>query len=83
MICDKHEECTEGDCQCPEYRERQNIEAEVDAVNRADAIRAEAVLWNLQHAGSSLAKMIVDGAGREQARAFVHLVLRTAKAINC
>jgi hypothetical protein len=79
----KHEECCQGDCGCPEYQQRKNIEREIDAVNQADSAYAEAVLSNLQYSGSALAKLVIDGAGRDQARAFVHQVMVIAKALRC
>jgi hypothetical protein len=86
MICaackdNNHDECSGGDCQCPDFLERKNTEAEVTAVSRADAMYAETVLANLQN--SSIARLIINGAGREQAKVFVHQILRTAKAMNC
>ena len=79
----RHSDCALGDCACPDYKQRKNIEHELEAVNRADATYAEAVLSNLQYGGSAICKTIIDGAGRDQATAFVHQVLRTAKAMKC
>ena len=79
----RHDECSLEDCECPDYEQRKNIERELEAVCRADSAYAEVVLSNLQSSGSNLAKLVIDGAGRDAALTFVCQILRTAKGMKC
>jgi len=76
-----HSDCTGGDCQC---EQRQLEEIEYDLANRieSDAL-AETICSNLLAAGSGVARMVANGAGREHMREFVRQVLRARRtAVN-
>jgi hypothetical protein len=88
MICEpckqgRHRDCELGECRCPSRKEDEAVEQSLLAVRRSDSAYAEAVLSTLQYSGSPIARLIIEGAGREQARAFVCEIIATARAINC
>lgn len=78
----RHDDCVLGECACPEFQERKRIERELEAITRADATYAEAVLSTLQYGGSAVAKMIIDGAGRDQTKLFVTQILAGARSMR-
>ena len=42
-----HGAYSEGDCACPSFQERKNVDREITAVNRGDTAFAEVVLSSL------------------------------------
>lgn len=88
MICQpcmegNHFCCIGGDCACPDRIEDEQIEHCLRAVRNGDEKLAETVYNNLLHGGSSVTRMLVDGAGRDSVVLFVQQVLRVNRAINC
>jgi hypothetical protein len=88
MICTpcmegNHFGCTSGDCACPQRIEDEQIERCLRAVHNGDEKLAETVYNSLLHSGSSVTRMLVDGAGRDSVVLFVQQVLRVNRAINC
>ena len=79
----RHDECEGPDCDCPKRREDAEIDRQIKAVSSRDAAVAESVLSTLQYSGSPLARMIIEGAGRDRTRAFVHEIVRTVAAMRC
>lgn len=78
-----HDNCTGPGCDCPKRQQDEAVERQVAAVTKQDAAYAESVLSTLQYSGSPIARLIIDGAGRDRTRAFVAEILRTAAAIRC
>ena len=87
MICEacksgNHNQCAKGDCECPTFLEEKKVQEELAAVSRADYVLAEAILSNVQYSGSAVAKIIIDGAGRDQSKLFVTQILAGARSMR-
>ena len=88
MICKacrkgNHSSCTGGDCDCPDLLEEKQIKQSMTASRQSDAAFAETVYSTLLHGGSDVARMLTDGAGRDNVQLFVQQILRTYKAVQC
>jgi hypothetical protein len=79
----RHDECEGPECDCPKRREDAEIDRQVKSMSSRDAVLAESILSTLQGVGSPLARMIIEGAGRDRTLAFVHEIVRTAAALRC
>ena len=87
MICEacksgNHDQCAKGDCECPTFLEEKKVQEELAAVSRADYAFCEAILSNVQYSGSAVARMIIEGAGREQTKLFINQVLVSSRAMR-
>jgi hypothetical protein len=88
MICEpcktgRHEDCTLGDCACPERREQQAVERRLNAIRATDERLANLVYTTLLYGGSAEARILTDGAGRDTVRLFVCQIIGTLRSINC
>lgn len=73
--------CEEGDCECPRRAQDQQIDRLVNS--GADEGLAETIYSNLLYGGSPVARMLTDGAGKDNVKVFIQQVLRGYKAIKC
>lgn len=85
MICKAcrvglHQACEQGECECGR---RDPVEEIIEASNRLDEALADTVYSALMMAGSEVARMVTDGAGKDAVRQFIQQVLRTHRAIRC
>lgn len=88
MICDpckagRHDDCTFGDCDCPERREQEAVERRLRAIQATDERIAGQVYTTLLYGGSDVARMLTEGAGRDAVRSFVQQVIGTLRSMNC
>jgi len=78
----RHRECAEGDCDCPSREEEEAIDRSITAFRQGDEELADMILSNLLARSSRVATMIADGAGRDNTKLFVQLVIRSYKSVN-
>jgi len=85
MICEPcrrgdHKCCEEGDCQCAD-RVNQQIERDVIGYRGDDGI-VETIYSNVLYSGSDVARMMVQGARKENVKLFITQILRAYKAMR-
>ena len=88
MICGpckvgRHDDCTLGDCDCSERREREAVECRLRAIRATDERLAASVYTTLLYGGSAEAPILTDGAGRDAVRLFVCQIIGTLRSMNC
>lgn len=88
MICEsckagQHDNCTHGDCECPERRQQQAVERYIRATRATDERLARQVYSTLLYSGSDVARMLTEEAGSDVVRLFVQQVIGTLRSMNC
>jgi hypothetical protein len=78
-----HRMCEQGDCDCKLRKDEEAVERSLAATRQGDGALADVVFTNLMASGSPITKMFLENAGREQTRAFVGEIIRTAAALRC
>jgi hypothetical protein len=87
MICEpcnagRHDDCTLGDCDCRDRKEQEAIERWLRAIRATDERLAGQVFTTLIYGGSDVARMLTEGAGRENVCSFVAQVIGTIRSMN-
>ncbi|MCZ2153412.1 MAG: hypothetical protein LC114_05860 [Bryobacterales bacterium] len=88
MICDpcktgQHDDCTLGDCDCPERKVQEEVEKRLRAIRGTDERLATKVCSTLLYGGSECARQLAEQNGRDAICLFTAQIIATIRAMNC